>query len=218
MKPEDQAQFVTLLSGVHAFYRQDVSDFAIQVWWQAMRPYDFAAVNDALSRHCINPDNGQFMPKPADVVRMLQGSSRDSALVAWSKVDRAVRTVGTYESVIFDDPLIHVVISDMGGWIGLGSKKEDEWAFVGKEFETRYRGYSSRSECPEYQKVLVGVTQAQNEQMGYRSLPPRLIGNHARAQLVHDKGIEQVEKMVRLGDAISGAALRIVGNKSTEAA
>lgn len=209
MKPEDQAQFVTLLSGVHAFYRQDVSDFAIQVWWQAMRPYDFAAVNDALSRHCINPDNGQFMPKPADVVRMLQGSSKDSALVAWSKVDRAIRVVGTYESVIFDDALIHRVITDMGGWVSLGNKTETEWPFVGKEFENRYRAYSSRNESPDYPPILVGMAQAQNAQMGFKSLLPRLIGNHARAQLVYDNGSQEQEAFMRLGDSINSASTRL---------
>lgn len=110
-----------------------------------MKPFDLAAVKDALNRHCVNPDNGQFMPKPADVVKLLQGSSQDGALVAWAKVDRAVRQVGTYSTVVFDDPIIHRVVQDMGGWVALGDKREKEWPFVAKEFENRYRGYPMRS-------------------------------------------------------------------------
>ncbi len=57
---------------------------------------------------------------------MLGGSTQDAALAAWSKVDRAVREVGPYQSVAFDDALIHRVLFEMGGWIPLGSKTEDE--------------------------------------------------------------------------------------------
>jgi hypothetical protein len=33
------------------------------------------------------------------------------------------------------------VISDMGGWVLLGSKGDGDWPFIAKEFENRYRGY-----------------------------------------------------------------------------
>src|SRR5438132_401555 len=115
--------FQTLMQGVYDFYGKDLSKFALSVWWQAMRPYDFHAVTEALNRHCVNPDAGQFMPKPADVVRMMQGSTQDAALVAWSKVERAVCGVGSYQSVVFDDPLVHRVVYEMGGWIALCAKK-----------------------------------------------------------------------------------------------
>lgn len=200
MIDSDKKNFLLLISNVYAFYRQDISAFAGSVWWEAMKPYDFAAVSDAFNRHCINPDNGQFLPKPADVVRMLQGSSKDSALVAWSKVDKAIRSVGTYESVVFDDSLIHSVIADMGGWILLGNKKEDEWPFVKNEFENRYRGYSSRSITPEYKPVLVGLAEAQNEQVGFRSMKPRLIGDAKKATDVYMSGSVSHAPVVRLGD------------------
>jgi len=207
MIDSDKKNFLSLISNVYAFYRQDFSTFAGLVWWEAMRPFDFAAVSDALNRHCINPDNGQFMPKPADVVRMLQGSSKDAALIAWSKVDRAVRVVGTYERVIFDDALIHRVITDMGGWIQLGHKKEEEWPFVKNEFENRYRGYSLRQEKPEYPKVLIGISQSQNDQMGLSSNLPRLIGHPARAQLVFDNGGIQAEPILRLNESLTSLSI-----------
>jgi hypothetical protein len=149
-----------------------------------MKPYDYRAVADALNRHCVNPDSGQFAPKPADVVKMLQGSTQDSALVAWAKVDRAVRSCGTYNSVVFDDPIIHRVIMDMGGWVQVGGKDEKEWPFVAKEFETRYRGYKMRNETPEYQRVLTGIAESQNNRVGHKSNPPVLIGHAEQAKRV----------------------------------
>src|SRR5260363_342723 len=58
-------RFQALIQGVYDFYGKDLSRFTLSLWWCAMRPYDLAAVTDALNRHCVNPDTGQFLPKPA---------------------------------------------------------------------------------------------------------------------------------------------------------
>lgn len=184
MIDSDRGNFFTLVADVYAFYGREFSDFAGSVWWTAMRPFEFAAVADALGRHCVNPDAGQYLPKPADVVRMLQGSTQDAAMVAWSKVDKAVRSVGTYQTVAFDDPLIHRVLDEMGGWIALGKKAEQEWPFVAKEFETRYRGYRMRSAVPEYPPMLPGLAQAQNAVNGHGAPEPVLIGDARAARRV----------------------------------
>ena len=184
MQTHEFEQFRTLLAGVHDFYARDLSEFSLSVWWESMRQYDLAAVTQAMNRHVMNPDNGQFMPKPADVRKMLGGTSADAALRAWAKVDKAVRQVGNYASVAFDDPLIHRVISEMGGWIGLGQKTEDEWPFVAKHFENLYRGYAMRGEQPDYPPVLVGIAQADSEARGLRFDPPRLVGDQEKAMAV----------------------------------
>lgn len=188
MKAADFDKFSDGLSGVYGFYSKEVSTFALDVWWTAMRPFDLSAVIDAFNRHLVNPDAGQWLPKPADLIRMLGGRTQDQALVAWSKVDKAVRSVGTYSSVVFDDPLIHRVLCEMGDWIALGQKTENEWPFVAREFETRYRGYAMRSELPDYPPVLIGLAEARNGLNGIRVDPPRLIGNAERALAVMDGG------------------------------
>lgn len=184
MTPTDHAAFVALVADVHAFYRRDFSDFGADVWWNALKSFDLAAISDAIGRHSVNPDAGQFMPMPADIVKMLGGSTQDSALSAWAKVDRAVRSCGTYNSVVFDDALIHRVIAEMGGWVLVGGKGEDEWPFVRNEFVNRYRGYRMRSETPEYLPVLVGIAEAQNNRSGHKSQPPMLIGDARAAHQV----------------------------------
>ncbi|VVE90417.1 DUF6475 domain-containing protein [Pandoraea bronchicola] len=188
MKPTDSTEFFALISNVYAFYRQDYSEFVGQVWWGAMQVFDLAAVSDALGRHAANPDAGQFLPKPADVVKMLQGSTQDSALLAWHKVDKAIREVGTYASVAFDDALIHRVVFEMGGWVSLGTKDESEWPFVKNEFVNRYRGYRGRSQVPEYPPLLIGIAETTNTRAGFQSQGPVLIGNADAARAVVDGG------------------------------
>jgi hypothetical protein len=191
MQVDDFQKFHDGIAGVMGFYGKSVSRFALDVWWTALKSYELPAIIDAFNRHLANPDAGQFAPKPADIIRMLQGSTQDSALRAWAKVDRAVRSIGTYCDVVFDDALIHRVIQDMGGWIALGTKSEAEWPFVAKEFENRYRGFRSRNEHPPYAPVLTGIATAHNEPKGFESGKPVLIGNRQLAERVLREGASQ---------------------------
>jgi hypothetical protein len=184
MQADDFGAFNDLMTGVYSFYSKEASSFSLDVWWHAMKPYDFDAVRDALGRHCVNPDSGQFLPKPADVVKMLEGSTLDSAVLAWTKVDAAVQRVGTYTTVVFDDALIHRVLDDMGGWIQMGTKTIDEWPFVAKEFQQRYRGYKARRVVPEYPPKLLGIIDRENSLQGYALSTPVLIGIPGSAQAV----------------------------------
>jgi hypothetical protein len=124
-------------------------------------------------------------------VKMLQGSTMDSALVAWSKFERALGAIGRYQSVIFDDAIIHRVVIEMGGWMSFGDKDMKEWPFVRNEFVNRYRGYKMRSECPDYPAVLIGITDANNGKHGFELEPPTMIGNADLARKVQAGGTDK---------------------------
>lgn len=177
MVDADKKEFATYMSGVFSVYGKEVSTMLLRIWFEALRHYDLKSVKDALARHLLNPDNGQFLPKPADVVKLIGGTTIDTALEAWSTVDRAVRYVGTYRSVAFQDPIIHKVIQDMGGWVALGNKKEDEWPFVAKEFQTRYRGIKTTGQPIDAPTQLTGIAAQQNSVAGIQyAEAPILIG------------------------------------------
>jgi hypothetical protein len=177
MVDEDKKEFAQFMGGMFAVYNKEVSPMLLRIWFESLRQYDLKAVKDALARHLLNPDNGQFLPKPADVVKLIGGTTIDTALEAWSAVDNAVRTVGTYRSVVFADPIIHKVIQDMGGWVALGNKKEDEWAFVAKEFQTRYRGIKTTGQPVDAPAQLTGIAAQQNSVAGIQyKEQPILIG------------------------------------------
>jgi hypothetical protein len=184
MVDHELPEFARTLTAVADYYGKELAESVIDVWWNGLREYDLAAVQKALWAHVRNPDTGQFMPKIADVAKGTQGRTDDQAAVAWSKVDQAVRRVGTYQCVVFDDPVIHRVLLDMGGWVYIGGKDEKEWPFVAKEFQNRYRGYRMRDEVPEYPPVLIGLANAHNSKQGFRENPPILIGDERKASAV----------------------------------
>jgi len=119
----DIGTFTETLRAIYAYYGKDLNDATIDIWWGGCRNLDIEALRDAFNRHVINPDTGQFLPRIADVVKMAEGSSGDTAARAWTLVDQAVRMVGPYRSVTFDDRLTMRVLHDMGGWVAPGGKK-----------------------------------------------------------------------------------------------
>lgn len=198
---DDRRGFAVLMEAIYGFYRQDLSDTTLAIWWASMRQFDLDAVREALNRHVMNPDTGQWLPKPADVVKMLGGTTLDAALMAWTKVDAAIRGVGSYMSVVFDDALIHVVIEEMGGWVILCQTKEKDYPFRANEFQNRYRAYRSRGELPTYPSRLIGLTEGTNgdrfKHVQGDTEYLRFIGEPAAAQLVLKGGV--VGRSVRIG-------------------
>lgn len=191
MTESDFEVFSALLTAVADYHGRKLSPPVIGIYWQGLRDLELTELRAALNAHVQNPDSGQFMPKLADIRKMISGTTQDSALVAWSKVDRAIRQVGTYADIVFDDPIIHRVIHDMGGWVAFGGKREDEWPFVAKEFEIRYRGFRMRGEIPAYEPVLIGIAGAQNRNGGFPVEPPRFIGDPNQCERVRSNGTDR---------------------------
>lgn len=191
MRQEDSERFGLCLLACSEMYGREVGEAAAGVWWKVLEQYDIEAVEAAFSIHLADPDSGQFMPKPADIVRRMSGTTQDAALRAWAQVDRALRQVGPWQSVVFDDPVTMAVLRDMGGWTALSEKSDDEWPFVAREFENRYRGYKQRGETPEHPRRLVGFAEAGNMREGRAIAPPVLIGDPARAAHVLAAGTDK---------------------------
>ena len=211
MTPTEKDKFLDVLQGVHDFYGKDMSKFAVSVWAMACETFDVQQVSKALSAHLMDPERGQFMPKPADIVRQLQGTNTDRSLIAWGKVLDAMQRVGAYSSVCFDDGVIHASITDMGGWMQLCRSKTDDLPFLQKRFCDGYKAYANRGDVA-YPAVLLGEHEISNGAKGYRSAPPVLIGNPAKAEKVRLAGVNgpktqithiasNLSSLLRLGDS-----------------
>lgn len=187
MAPHEYPKFLETLAGVHDFYGKELSEFAGQVWIEACRGFELSQVTKALSAHLMDPDRGQFMPKPADLVRQLGGTQADRSLVAWGKAYEAMCRVGAYQSVCFDDPAIHAAIEDLGGWAKCC--RDEHIDHLQRRFCDLHRTHSKREGAP-YPAKLMGLHELQNRTAGKKSAPPVLIGNPDRAKQVLLGGVE----------------------------
>lgn len=190
MTPNDRADFTNALSAVYSLYRAELSDATLDLWWAALRQFEIKEVRVALTRCLTNPDSGQFMPKPADVVRELGGTTGDASMLAWAKVVGGFKQHGTHESVAFDDLIIHRVLVDMGGWYWFGQQKTDDMPFIEKRFRDAYRAWRRKGELGDAPPHLAGMIEQVNGGRGFNNdIPkPKLIGDHVKALQVSQGG------------------------------
>lgn len=149
---------------------------AINMAFDVLSDLDLDAVLKALSSHVRDPQSGQFQPKPADIVRAIEGTPDDAAMEAWGKVDQAVRRVGYGPHIVFDDPKIHKVLAEMGGFAQFGKATEDEMGYLRHAFTKRYAGCRDVTGYPA--KIAGWHTDGQ----------VRFIGDESRCQAVLERG------------------------------
>lgn len=195
---EQKRRFATLLTHLADYYKTEISRAVLGIYWEGLKQYSYEAIEKACWAHTQLPDEaGRWMPRNSDIIKMIEGSTVDQAAQAWSKVDNAMRTRGTWDDLVFDDPIIHRVIADMGGWVLLGTKTEGEkgeWPFIGKEFQTRYRSYRAAGQLPDYPKRLTGIANAHNSGANRPLLPAILVGDPEKAKQVI-KGITDIKRL-----------------------
>lgn len=190
MNEHDKPAFAALMTGIAELYHKKISTHLLTIYWRGLWQFDFEEIKKAMDAHVSNPDVGQFMAKPADIVRWIEGNGEMRALQALSKVESAVRHIGNYSSVAFDDPIIHAVIKDMGGWVAYCSCKGDDIPFQANQFLKRYQSYL-QSKLDRYPAYLPGSFERTHHFYGFdvKELP-RLVGDAEKAKQIMQSGIK----------------------------
>lgn len=195
MNIDDLEAFDEMWVQAHEIYGRKPDPDVVYMVFQSLIAFSLADIKLALSRHITNPDNGQFAPKPADIVRLLRGSSQSASGEAWAKLDRAIRCVGNYRSVVFDDPKIHAAVERLGGWQTVSMTSEKEYPFLRNNFQKLYQGFTAQPPAT-YPRKLIGTAEHANSedrtfQRGRANDAPVLIGDASRARLVYQGGSKQ---------------------------
>lgn len=216
MREEDKREFAAVLKATLDLYGKEASPDVLRLWWSALEDFSVAEVRHGFSRFIRSTESGSFPPKPADIIRMIEGSTGDRGMLAWAKVREAFVRVGAYRSVAFDDPIIHAVISDMGGWPHLCLGDKEEQHFRAAEFAKRYRAYAERGTPEHFQPYLSGVHEETNRMAGFKTEPPMLIGNPEKAEEVMRLGSERPMLQItksggNLGNLLASAIKTVPG-------
>ncbi len=141
MNQHDAPKFAQLMATLGELYGKTITATFSEIYWRTLERFDIKDVQQAVRQHIADPDNGKFMPKPADLLHWIEGSRETRALHAWATVIAAIARVGVYQSVMFEDACIHKTIQSMGGWVRLCAMKIDEEPFRAQEFQKYYKAY-----------------------------------------------------------------------------
>ena len=191
------------LAGVLTFYRQDATDFVLRMWWRVCQRFSLEQFKAAVDAHVADPEQGRFVPMPAHIIKLLEGSRTERSQVAWGKVLQAMVHVGAYCDVCFDEGLIHRVVADLGGWAVVCRTPVKELGYLQHRFCESYRAYAGDGAAT-LPCVLVGDRGA-DELYVRRGLPvpaPVLVGEQLRCAQVMHGGVAAGDSM---GDRTGGA-------------
>lgn len=119
--------------------RIKVTPDALRLWIATFSDLTQEQLHDALLRYT---KEGSEFPTPASVRKFAghgEAGIDDRAGIAWANVRLAIRRVGPYESIDFDDRIINAAIRNIGGWEKLCDVPHDKIEWKAKEFIDMYK-------------------------------------------------------------------------------
>ena len=140
---------------------------ALKILYEILGEYSMEDVRSAMEDHLRS---SPFPPKPADIVKRIDGSAEERALWAFQCVARAMEQLGYVRSVKWSDPRIHYAVDRMGGWMALCERcTAEKLPFIEKDF-VRHYSYAERRhvswEYPGLPHAFRGFIDAENQKKG----------------------------------------------------
>lgn len=149
MKIEEFPDFIANISATSEVYRTVLSEAALKIYWECLRDYSLEQIKLAIKKHLTCATNGEFMPKPKDIIYQIKGSNFDRSDVfslrasqAWGLVLRCFSS--SFGLLEFEDKIIHRVVKDLGGLSAIGRCNEQNLPFLKNQFEKSYVQYAKQ--------------------------------------------------------------------------
>ena len=176
MDDRDIAEFTATLTGLAEMFDKKISDTLFKLYWQTLNDLSFADFKKAANHLALTV---KFFPKPVEFRECVLPDISTQAAMAYAKVEQAFNREGIYSSLIFDDPVIHAVIDNLGGWINYCNLSEKDVKWWRKDFEQRYQNFAPL--------VAAGIWKPSLMLEGLWAIDPHSTDNARRPVLIGDR-------------------------------
>lgn len=191
MEISDQEKFAKMWAAVrNDVYDKPVSGTGLNLIFNTLKRFSIEQVREAIQLHVNDTQNGNFPITPAHVVAQIEGRGDERAGAAWRKLYGAIGSIGNYADVVFEDPIVHAIVDNEGGWVHVSLMTEEELKFMQARFNKQYTAYVSKSGQFEYPRVLRGSTNADRAAKGLELIAPETVGDRDKCRLVYRGGVE----------------------------
>ena len=197
MLDTDKQEFRSMMMAAGEVYGKEITKPLLQMYFAALNAMTIQQAQAAMMAHMQNPDNGQFFPKPADLLRGVIGTSKqqaaaieDRASIAWACIERDIRRIGSYGTLKLDDKQALATVKAMGGWRELCMCDEAKLEWKRKEFIRMYETFERTPlealpsslpgliELSEHKAASRGHLQSLADGVArYRAQGPKLLGS-----------------------------------------
>ena len=182
MTESDKIAFIEIMEDLAEILEATLTERKMILYYRALDCFSLEEIQSA-ANHIAR--NATFFPKPVEFKTHILGDIDTRATEAWLK---ALKNKNSYQTVIFDSPVIHGTIQAMGGWIKfcqMEGYKEEKWQMT--DFLKIYKSLvGSKGEWP---SQLTGQAELDNASKGLMEFipPPKLIGDVSKIKLEHKK-------------------------------
>lgn len=198
--------FAGIMTLFETAYRLSFSDVELRTWRQLIGDLPDRAAQDAAVRLCRT---SPYPPKPADIVRLVEGDPRDGEQLLDEESERALACFCEQFSdcaIVDYGPVINSVVRALGGPDAIGAlMARDEWKYRREEFRRLYKTLRRRAEGA---TPPVPFNVAESAQQGFALPAPReavfaagaipgLPAGPARPELPAETTVSGLAKLVR---------------------
>jgi hypothetical protein len=137
MQENDIGEFGKIILGLSEIFGGEMSPIAIDIYFNALSDFTIDEVSKGISS-VVKSRVYNGMPKPAEIIEAISGSSNVQAITAWDEVLTDIRKRGRLQGGKFDNPAIEQAIRVCGGWEKICAGDEQDLQWVKKEFIEAY--------------------------------------------------------------------------------
>ena len=148
MNNDDKKRFAEIMTITGEMFDKKISTTLIKTYFKMLSGYSIEQVGAAFQSHLLDPDQGMFFPKPANIVKQLAGTTKQQdqdiecrAELAWAVIMGEMSRIGSYGTLNLEDRQAMAAVSAVGGWKKLCAQTFDQLVWVKKEFVSCYGNY-----------------------------------------------------------------------------
>lgn len=173
------AEFTKCIAVLSAGVGREMTQATAEVWYQVLGDLTAEQLQQAIVTALRSYKFAGFPPvgQIREWAGAGAGSTEDAAAIAWSKVLRAMRLIGGYQSVEWDDPAIPFAIDSVaGGWNSLCEMQSSELHSFGRaKFIAAYK--SATVTALAGPTITTGILAADAARLGGEAPEPLRLGD-----------------------------------------
>lgn len=148
MNNDDKKKFAEIMVTTGELFDKKITKTLMQTYFQMLTSYPIEKVEQAFHSHLLDPDQGMFFPKPANITKQIAGTSKqqdqevdDKAELQWHTIIGEMSRIGSYGALKLEDGMAMAAVRSVGGWCHICSLTTDQLVWVKKEFISAYKNY-----------------------------------------------------------------------------
>lgn len=168
MNDSNKKEFSEIMLAMGEIYNKTLTKTLMGIYFDDLSNFSIDQILKSLKKHRLDPKQGQFFPKPADIMRNIDGerqTSEDRAMLAWMEVEQAIGRVGAYGSLNLEDKQALMAVKHMGSWQQLCHTDRDKLGFKRQEFIANYKALEN-TPLEALPNSLAGIEELSNQRLG----------------------------------------------------